>query len=82
MHMVKVDGKVEVPASVLEVARRDFIAKRISDELVCIPAKLFIDEFQKLIRDRDERINRRLIPSVHIFVGNLNISPIPTPLSA
>jgi len=38
MSKVKSDGKVEVPAGVLEAARRDFIAERISDEdtLQCI----------------------------------------------
>jgi threonine synthase len=49
MHRVKVDGKVEVPVSVLEIARRDFIAERISDEVVCVPATMFVGNFQKLI---------------------------------
>lgn len=34
MNKVKVDGKTEVPANVLETARRDFVAERISDESV------------------------------------------------
>lgn len=34
MSKVKVDGRVEVPSSVLELARRDFVAERISDEEV------------------------------------------------
>lgn len=32
MSKVKSDGRVEVPTSVLELARRDFVAERISDE--------------------------------------------------
>ncbi|THH03254.1 hypothetical protein EW145_g6403 [Phellinidium pouzarii] len=32
MSKVKMDGKVEVPTAVLELARRDFVAERISDE--------------------------------------------------
>jgi hypothetical protein len=34
MSKMKSDGRVEVPVSVLEAARRDFFAERISDELV------------------------------------------------
>lgn len=34
MSKVKNDGKVEVPVPVLEAARRDFVAERISDEQV------------------------------------------------
>lgn len=34
MAKVKSDGRVEVPTSVLEFARRDFVAERISDEEV------------------------------------------------
>ena len=34
MSKMKGDGRVEVPVSVLEAARRDFFAERISDELV------------------------------------------------
>jgi len=34
MSKMKSDGRVEVPVSVLETARRDFFAERISDELV------------------------------------------------
>ncbi|KXN84018.1 Threonine synthase [Leucoagaricus sp. SymC.cos] len=33
MSKVKVDGKVQVPVSVLETARRDFVAERISDDV-------------------------------------------------
>ncbi|XP_006455293.1 hypothetical protein AGABI2DRAFT_226720 [Agaricus bisporus var. bisporus H97] len=33
MHKVKSDGKIEVPIPVLEAARRDFVAEKISDEL-------------------------------------------------
>ncbi|TFY60878.1 hypothetical protein EVJ58_g4867 [Rhodofomes roseus] len=32
MRAVKVDGRVQVPTAVLEAARRDFVAERISDE--------------------------------------------------
>jgi threonine synthase len=34
MQKVKQDGRVEVPTKVLEIARRDFIAERTSDEQV------------------------------------------------
>lgn len=34
MSSVKADGRVEVPTRVLELARRDFVAERISDEQV------------------------------------------------
>ena len=34
MGKVKSDGRVEVPTAVLELARRDFVAERISDEQV------------------------------------------------
>ena len=34
MSKVKSDGRVEVPKDVLELARRDFVAERISDEQV------------------------------------------------
>jgi threonine synthase len=34
MSKMKSNGRVEVPVSVLEAARRDFLAERISDELV------------------------------------------------
>jgi threonine synthase len=35
MNNVKQQGKMEVPAAVLELARRDFLADRVSDEQVC-----------------------------------------------
>lgn len=35
MGKVKADGRVEVSTKVLELARRDFVAERISDEQVC-----------------------------------------------
>ncbi|KAJ3882261.1 tryptophan synthase beta subunit-like PLP-dependent enzyme [Lentinula edodes] len=34
MNQMKSDGKVEVPASVLETARQDFCAERVSDEQI------------------------------------------------
>lgn len=34
MQKVKSDGRVQVPTKVLEIARRDFIAERVSDEQV------------------------------------------------
>ena len=34
MGKMKSDGRVEVPVSVLEAARKDFLAERVSDELV------------------------------------------------
>jgi len=34
MSKVKSDGRVEVPIAVLELARRDFLAEKISDEQV------------------------------------------------
>ena len=36
MTKVKKDGRVEVPTAVLDLAREDFIAERIDDELVSI----------------------------------------------
>ena len=35
MYKVKVNGRVEVPVAALEAGRKDFLAERISDELVC-----------------------------------------------
>lgn len=35
MGKMKTDGRVEVPAAVLESARRDFCAERVGDEEVC-----------------------------------------------
>lgn len=35
MNKMKSDGRVEVPMGVLETARRDFVAERISDGQVC-----------------------------------------------
>jgi len=40
MTKVKSDGKVQVPGEVLEAARRDFVAERISDEEVLDPFQL------------------------------------------
>jgi threonine synthase len=37
MSKVKSDGRVEVPVAVLEAARRDFVAERVSDEQVGYP---------------------------------------------
>lgn len=39
MAKVKNDGRVEVPTAVVELARRDFVAERVSDEAV-VPASL------------------------------------------
>ena len=38
MGKVKSDGRVEVPTSVLQLARRDFLAERITDEEVRNPS--------------------------------------------
>lgn len=35
MKLVKSDGRVQVPTKVLELARKDFLAERVSDEQVC-----------------------------------------------
>ena len=35
MAKVKNDGRVEIPVGALELARRDFLAERVSDEQVC-----------------------------------------------
>ena len=35
MKSVKTNGRVEVPVEVLELARRDFLAERVSDDQVC-----------------------------------------------
>ena len=40
MGKMKTDGRVEVPSAVLNLARRDFIAERISDEQVWHPSYL------------------------------------------
>ena len=39
MKSVKSNGRVEVPVNVLELARRDFFAERISDDQVCRVAR-------------------------------------------
>lgn len=36
MKLVKTDGRVQVPVKVLELARKDFLAERVSDEQVCL----------------------------------------------
>jgi threonine synthase len=36
MKGMKTNGGVELPIAVLETARRDFVAERISDEQVCL----------------------------------------------
>ena len=36
MKSVKKNGRVEVPVEVLELARRDFLAERVSDDQVCL----------------------------------------------
>ena len=36
MKLMKADGRVKVPVEVLELARKDFKAERISDEQVCL----------------------------------------------
>lgn len=36
MQKVKSDGRVQVPTKVLELARRDFLAERVSDEQVSV----------------------------------------------
>ena len=38
MSLVKTDGRVEVPVAALELARKDFVAERISDEQVSVTA--------------------------------------------
>ena len=43
MGKVKSDGKVEVPTDVLELAKKDFVAERISDEQVNSPLPNFSD---------------------------------------
>jgi len=44
MSKMKSDGRVEVPVSVLEAARRDFFAERISDELTLKTIKKYFDD--------------------------------------
>ena len=36
MKSVKTNGRVEVPVEVLELARQDFLAERVSDDQVCV----------------------------------------------
>jgi len=50
MSKVKSDGRVEVPVSVLEAARRDFFAERISDELTLKMIKTYFDD-KKYVAD-------------------------------
>lgn len=40
MQAVKTDGCVQVPTKVLELARRDFLAERVTDKQVCRPTSL------------------------------------------
>ena len=42
MSKVKSDGRVDVPTAVLELARRDFVAERISDEQVSLFLRFYI----------------------------------------
>ncbi|TFY60881.1 hypothetical protein EVJ58_g4863 [Rhodofomes roseus] len=44
MRAVKVDGRVQVPTAVLEAARRDFVAERISDEQVRVATVRTLDD--------------------------------------
>ncbi|KAH8112383.1 tryptophan synthase beta subunit-like PLP-dependent enzyme [Phellopilus nigrolimitatus] len=48
---VKTDGKVEVPTSVLELARRDFVAERISDEQTAETIRSFYKSSPSYIAD-------------------------------
>jgi threonine synthase len=36
MKSVKKNGRIEVPVEVLELARQDFVAERVSDDQVCV----------------------------------------------
>ena len=48
MSKIKSDGRFEVPVSVLDAARRDFFAERISDELV---SYLVISDFFEMAKN-------------------------------
>jgi threonine synthase len=50
MSKMKSNGRVEVPVSVLEAARRDFLAERISDELTSQTIKTYFNE-EKYVAD-------------------------------
>ncbi|KAG2007292.1 threonine synthase [Coprinopsis cinerea AmutBmut pab1-1] len=51
MAKVKTDGRVEVPVSVLESARRDFVAERIGDEETLSTIKLYFEGQPSYVAD-------------------------------
>ena len=53
MYKVKIDGRVEVPVAALEAGRKDFLAERISDKLVC-PRLLVQDWALMMFVDLDD----------------------------
>jgi len=48
---MKVNGGVELPVAVLELARRDFVAERISDEKVLETIRSFFEAKNSYVAD-------------------------------
>ncbi|KJA25330.1 hypothetical protein HYPSUDRAFT_37830 [Hypholoma sublateritium FD-334 SS-4] len=51
MGSMKADGRVEVPTAVLEAARRDFVAERVSDEQTLVTIAAFYAREQPYVSD-------------------------------
>ncbi|PPQ92518.1 hypothetical protein CVT25_010351 [Psilocybe cyanescens] len=66
MSHMKSDGRVEVPVPVLETARRDFIAERISDDLTLKTIKSFFEGETSYVADPHTAVGlataRRIAP--------------------
>lgn len=63
MSKMKADGKVPIPTAVLELARRDFVAERVSDEEVRQPVLYTLERFtySGFIDSRDNQSILRFI---------------------
>ncbi|KAI0772866.1 tryptophan synthase beta subunit-like PLP-dependent enzyme [Trametes elegans] len=59
MSKVKSDGRVQVPVSVLELARRDFFAERVSDEQTLETIKYYFDSDAHYIADPHTAVGLR-----------------------
>ncbi|KAF8153208.1 tryptophan synthase beta subunit-like PLP-dependent enzyme [Crassisporium funariophilum] len=51
MGRMKTDGRVEVPVAVLETARKDFVAERISDQLTLETIKSYFQDKNSYVAD-------------------------------
>ena len=75
MGQVKSDGRVEVPIAVLEAARRDFVAERISDEQVWLLLSevdrncMLIIWFKTLATIRETFSESKYVADPHTAVG-------------